>query len=115
MKTAEIVEGLRSILSDFRNDQFTDGEFQSLNAAIAALEPVPITEDRLREVGFVGDGTHRLYMLPLAGNHCFACLRFTPYSGMAVELMDGDCYDLHITSMQQLAAVIEALGGEVQA
>ena len=111
MQTAEIIDGLRGTLSRTTPPQYK----RALQAAIAALAPVPITEAGLREVGFVTVSRGDSYTRDLAGNHCFACLWWWKDGGMAVELADGDCYDLHITSMQRLREVIAALEGDADA
>lgn len=121
MQTAEIITRLwgfawsMTMAADLAPVAFDAEDAAVINAAIAALDPVPITEAGLREAGFVAVRRGASYTRDLAGNHCFACLWWWKDGGVAVELADGDCYDLHITSMQRLREVIAAIEGDADA
>lgn len=109
MDRGDVVEGLRGMLSDSLV-RLPEREELCVRHSIALIEPQPVTEAGLREAGFEKHAIkeHVNWVLKVQPD-----LWITFYRGKwNLEPTDGGWYPLHIADMQQLHAVIAALGGD---
>lgn len=104
MDRAEVVRELREM------SQYYEADAETFDAAIALIEPEPVTEEGLRAEGFKRHDT------PFGDNWVLRVqddldITFFRRRWLLAEFEGGE-YGLHIESMQQLREVVKALRGK---
>lgn len=109
MDRGRILEGLKEVRNILRAEGHRSSLLQEAEAAIALIEPQPVTEAGLREAGFRDELSCGRCKLQVSEN---LVICWDKAHAFWVNQSRGPSFSLDITDMQHLNAVIAALEGK---